>query len=130
VVTTGSHDMSTLRGWWEEDRVRTQRYFETTLGHWRQLAPYYCEPWVVREVLNQHLQSPAMWAVFPLQDFLGMDSNLRRANPHDEQINVPSNPQHFWKYRLHLPLEELVEAIGFNDPIRALVEASGRGPAY
>jgi 4-alpha-glucanotransferase len=130
VVTTGSHDMSTLRGWWEEDRVRTQRYFETTLGHWRQLAPYYCEPWVVREVLQQHLASPAMWAVFPLQDFLGMDTQLRRANPHDEQINVPSNPQHFWKYRLHLPLEELVEAVGFNEPIRALVEASGRGPAY
>jgi 4-alpha-glucanotransferase len=130
VVTTGSHDMSTLRGWWEEDRVRTQRYFETTLGHWRQLAPYYCEPWVVREVLNQHLHSPAMWAVFPLQDFLGMDTNLRRANPHDEQINVPSNPQHFWKYRLHLNLEELNEAVGFNEPVRALVEASGRGPAY
>jgi 4-alpha-glucanotransferase len=130
VVTTGSHDMSTLRGWWEEDRVRTQRYFETTLGHWRQLAPYYCEPWVVREVLQQHLASPAMWAVFPLQDFLGMDTHLRRANPHDEQINVPSNPQHFWKYRLHLPLEELVEAVGFNEPLRTLVEASGRGPAY
>jgi 4-alpha-glucanotransferase len=130
VVTTGSHDMSTLRGWWEEDHVRTQRYFETTLGHWRQLAPYYCEPWVVREVLQQHLASPAMWAVFPLQDFLGMDASLRRANPHDEQINVPSNPQHFWKYRLHLPLEELVEAVGFNEPVRALVEASGRGPAY
>ena len=130
VVTTGSHDMSTLRGWWEEDRVRTQRYFETTLGHWRQLAPYYCEPWVVREVLNQHLYSPAMWAVFPLQDFLGMDTSLRRANPHDEQINVPSNPQHFWKYRLHLTLEELNEAVGFNEPVRALVEASGRGLAY
>ena len=130
VVTTGSHDMSTLRGWWEEDHVRTQRYFETTLGHWRQLAPYYCEPWVVREVLQQHLASPAMWAIFPLQDFLGMDAQLRRADPHDEQINVPSNPQHFWKYRLHLPLEELVEAVGFNEPVRALVEASGRGPAY
>ncbi|GAA4500695.1 4-alpha-glucanotransferase [Hymenobacter ginsengisoli] len=130
VVTTGSHDMSTLRGWWEEDRVRTQRFFETTLGHWRQLAPYYCEPWVVREVLNQHLYSPAMWAIFPLQDFLGMDTNLRRANPHDEQINVPSNPQHFWKYRLHLTLEELNDAVGFNEPVRALVEASGRGPAY
>ncbi len=127
VVTTGSHDMSTLRGWWEEDHVRTQRYYETILGHWRQLAPYYCEPWVAREVLQQHLYSPAMWAIFPLQDFLGMDTQLRRPNPHDEQINVPSNPQHFWKYRLHLPLEELNDAVGLNEPIRAMVEASGRG---
>jgi 4-alpha-glucanotransferase len=130
VVSPGSHDMSTLRGWWEEDRVRTQRFFETALGHWRQLAPYYAEPWVIREIIAQHLASPAMWAIFPLQDLLAMDNNLRRANPHDEQINVPSNPQHFWKYRLHLPLEELNDAAGLNEPLRALVEASERGPAY
>ncbi len=127
VVTTSSHDMSTVRGWWEEDRVRTQRFFETILGHWREVAPFYCEPWVAREMLVQHLHSPAMWAIFPLQDLLAMDNGLRRANPHDEQINVPGNPSHFWKYRLHLPLEELVEAVGFNEPLRALVQASGRG---
>ncbi|GAB3875077.1 4-alpha-glucanotransferase [Hymenobacter segetis] len=127
VVTTSSHDMSTVRGWWEEDRVRTQRFFETILGHWREVAPFYCEPWVAREILVQHLHSPAMWAIFPLQDMLAIDSHLRRANPHDEQINVPSNPSHFWKYRLHLPLEELVDAIGFNEPLHQLVVASGRG---
>ncbi|MDO7850329.1 4-alpha-glucanotransferase [Hymenobacter convexus] len=126
VVTTSSHDMSTVRGWWEEDRVRTQRFFETMLGHWREVAPFYCEPWVAREILVQHLHSPAMWAIFPLQDLLAIDSHLRRANPHDEQINVPSNPTHFWKYRLHLPLEELVEAVGFNEPLHQLVAASGR----
>ncbi|MBU6120356.1 4-alpha-glucanotransferase [Hymenobacter siberiensis] len=127
VVTPSSHDTSTIRGWWEEDRVRTQRFFETILGHWREVAPFYCEPWVAREILVQHLHSPAMWAIFPLQDLLAMDSHLRRANPHEEQINVPSNPNHFWKYRLHFPLEELVDAVGFNEPLRALVAASGRG---
>ena len=126
VVTTSSHDMSTIRGWWEEDRVRTQRFYETMLGHMRQVAPFYCEPWVAREILAQHLHSPAMWAIFPLQDLLAMDYGLRRANPRDEQINMPSNPEHFWKYRLHLPLEELIEAIGFNEPLRELVQASGR----
>ncbi len=126
VVTPSSHDTSTIRGWWEEDRVRTQRFFETMLGHWREVAPFYCEPWVVREIVVQHLHSPAMWAIFPLQDLLGMDRHLRRTNPHDEQINVPGNPTHFWKYRLHLPLEELVDAVGFNEPLRALVQASGR----
>jgi 4-alpha-glucanotransferase len=126
VVTTSSHDMSTIRGWWETDRVTTQRFFETMLGHRREIAPFYCEPWVAREITVQHLHSPAMWAIFPLQDLLAMDGGLRRVNPHDEQINVPSNPTHFWKYRLHLPLEELVEAVGFNEPLRSIVEASGR----
>ncbi|WP_375417271.1 4-alpha-glucanotransferase [uncultured Hymenobacter sp.] len=127
VVTTGSHDMSTIRGWWEEDRVRTQRFYETMLGHPRQVAPFYCEPWVAREIISQHLNSPAMWVILPLQDLLAMDYGLRRANPHDEHINVPGNPTHFWKYRLHLPLEELVEAVGFNEPLRALLEEAGRG---
>ncbi len=127
VVTTSSHDMSTVRGWWEEDRVRTQRFFETVLGHRREVAAFYCEPWVAREMLVQHLHAPAMWAIFPLQDLLAMDGHLRRADPHDEQINVPGHPAHRWQYRLHLPLEELVDAVGFNEPLRALVVASGRG---
>ena len=126
VVTTSSHDMSTLRGWWQENRVSTQRYFETLLDHWREVAPLYCEPWVVREIIVQHLYSPAMWAIFPLQDLLGIDGALRRTNPADEQINVPSNPAHFWKYRLHLPLEELMDAAGFNEPLRDMVRTSGR----
>ncbi|GAA4016640.1 4-alpha-glucanotransferase [Hymenobacter fastidiosus] len=126
VVSPGSHDMSTVRGWWEEDPARTQRFFETILGHWGERAPYYCEPWVAREITVQHLHSPAMWAVFPLQDLLAMDKGLRRANPLDEQINVPSNPTHFWKYRLHHNLEELTQEVGFNHEVQQLVLASGR----
>ncbi|SHI38717.1 4-alpha-glucanotransferase [Hymenobacter daecheongensis DSM 21074] len=126
VVSPGSHDMSTVRGWWEEDPARTQRFFEHLLGHWGETAPYHCEPWVAREITVQHLHSPAMWAIFPLQDLLAMDADLRRANPQDEQINVPSNPQHFWKYRLHLPLEELAGEMDFNGQVRQLIAESGR----
>ncbi|OUJ76172.1 4-alpha-glucanotransferase [Hymenobacter crusticola] len=126
VVSPGSHDMSTLRGWWEEDRTLTQRFFEHQLGHWGQHAPYYCEPWVVREIIEQHLASPAMWAIFPLQDLLALDAQLRRENPLEEQINVPANPQHFWKYRLHLPLEKLLNEVEFNKEIEALVKDKGR----
>ncbi|GAA3945048.1 4-alpha-glucanotransferase [Hymenobacter algoricola] len=130
VVSPGSHDMSTVRGWWEEDPQRTQRFFETILGHWGEGAPYHCEPWVAREITVQHLHSPAMWAIFPLQDLLAMDPQLRRGNALDEQINVPANPQHFWKYRLHLPLEELVQAASFNDQVQQLVNESGRNRSY
>lgn len=130
VVSPGSHDMSTVRGWWEEDHVKTQRFFETILGHWGEQAPYHCEPWVAREITVQHLHSPAMWAIFPLQDLLAMSPELRRANPDDEQINVPANPTHFWKYRLHLPLEKLTYEAGFNHELQALVTRSGRASSY
>ncbi|UOG75066.1 4-alpha-glucanotransferase [Hymenobacter tibetensis] len=126
VVSPGSHDMSTLRGWWEEDRQITQRFFETILGHHGEQAPYYCEAPVVREIVTQHLHSPAMWAIFPLQDLLAMSPELRRTNPQDEQINVPANPQHFWKYRMHLPLEELNYNFVFNNELKVIVEGSGR----
>jgi 4-alpha-glucanotransferase len=130
VVSPGSHDMSTVRGWWEEDAEKTQRFFQQILGHWGEQAPFYCEPWVAREILLQHLFSPAMWAIFPIQDLLAIDGKLRRENPQDEQINVPANPQHFWKYRLHLPLEELLAAEEFNLTLHELVSQSGRDRVY
>ncbi|TYZ13560.1 4-alpha-glucanotransferase [Hymenobacter lutimineralis] len=130
VVSPGSHDMSTVRGWWEEDRAKTQRFFEQVLGHWGEQAPHFCEPWVAQELLVQHLYSPAMWAVFPIQDLLAIDADLRRENPQEEQINVPANPQHFWKYRLHLPLEQLLEASVFNAHLHHMMVASGREQVY
>ena len=126
VVTPSTHDMSTLRGWWEEDRALTQRFFNEILQQPGN-APYFCEPWVNRMMLEQHFHSPAMWSIFQLQDLLGMDGTLRRQNPHDERINVPANPQHYWQYRMHLGLEELMAAEGFNGELRSMVRASGRG---
>jgi len=126
VVTPSTHDMSTLRGWWEEDRDLTQRFFNEVLGY-EGTAPYFCEPWVNKALLTQHLQAPAMWAIFQLQDLLGMDGALRRENPHDERINQPANPKHYWRYRMHLTLEELARASEFNEVLRGMVGESGRG---
>ena len=126
VVTPSTHDMSTLREWWEEDRPMTQRFFNEMLQQPGQ-APYFCEPWVCRMLLEQHFHSPAMWSIFQLQDLLGMDGELRRENPQDERINVPANPKHYWRYRMHLTLEDLQKAEGFNVVLRRMVMASRRG---
>jgi 4-alpha-glucanotransferase len=125
VVTPSTHDMSTIRGWWEEDRELTQRFFNRELGQWGE-APAFCEPWINKAVVLQHLHSPAQWAIFQLQDLMGMSEHFRRENPHDERINVPANPHHYWRYRMHLTLEELLEEKGFNADLRREVEASGR----
>ena len=74
----------------------------------------------------QHLHSPAMWSIFQLQDLLGMSENLRRENPHDERINVPANPKNYWRYRMHISLEQLNKEKEFNDEILEYVKASGR----
>ena len=125
VVTPSTHDMSTIRGWWEEDRARTQRFFNTILGL-PGGAPYFCEPWINQMIVEQHLNSPAMWSIFQLQDILGSDGTLRRENPQTERINIPANPKHYWRYRMNIQLEQLLSEDGFNDALRASIMRSGR----
>jgi 4-alpha-glucanotransferase len=77
-------------------------------------------------ILLQHLYAPAMWAIFQLQDYLGVDESIRRSNPNDERINVPANPKHYWRYRIHLTLEELIKADAFNTEWSIAIKSSGR----
>jgi 4-alpha-glucanotransferase len=83
----------------------------------------------VEAINQQHLDAPSIWAVFPIQDLVGMDNRLRRKNAAEEQINEPSNPQHYWRFRFHLPLEQLLKERDLNRKIQKMVQASGRGEA-
>lgn len=125
VVTPSTHDMSTIRGWWEEDKQRTQAFYNNELGMGGE-APFYCEPWINKAIVVQHLYSPAMWSIFQLQDILGIDGTLRRENPLEERINIPANPKHYWCYRMHITLETLLQATDFNEQYKRLVQLSGR----
>lgn len=125
VVTPSTHDMSTIRGWWEEDTAKTQRFYNFILGHFG-ASPFYCEAEINKEIVIQHLYSPAMWCIFQLQDILGIDETLRRQNPNDERINIPSDSKHYWKYRMHLGLEELIKNKEFNKELQIHIKASGR----
>jgi 4-alpha-glucanotransferase len=125
VVTPSTHDMSTIRGWWEEDKGKTQRYYNNVLGQHGE-APSFCEAWINRAVVLQHLYCPAMWSIFQLQDILGMSETLRRANPEEERINQPADPKHYWRYRMHIPLEKLLKEKEFNEELRGYVIHSGR----
>ncbi len=125
VVTPSTHDMSTIRGWWEENRSLTQNFYNHQLGHWGD-APFFCEPWINKQIVDQHLYSPAMWSIFQLQDLLGIDGDLRRVNPHEERINVPAIPNYYWKYRMHITLEELMQTNDFNAELKEMISGSGR----
>jgi 4-alpha-glucanotransferase len=125
VCTTGTHDMSGIREWWQEDREVTQRFYNHVLRCDGE-APCCCEDWAARKIVEQHLHSPAALAIFPLQDLLAMDARLRRPNPQEERINVPANPHHYWCYRMHQSIEELLRERGFNEALRGMVVDSGR----
>ena len=125
VVTPSTHDMSTIRGWWEEDGELTQKFFNHELGLPGE-APREAGPEIVEAVVRQHLASPAMWSIFQLQDLLGMDAHLRRADVAAERINVPAIPNFYWRYRLHLTLEKLQQAEEFNSFLSRLLRGNGR----
>ncbi|MCB0543365.1 MAG: 4-alpha-glucanotransferase, partial [Saprospiraceae bacterium] len=125
VVTPSTHDMSTIRGWWEEDRDLSQRFFNEIL-HFEGQAPYFCEPWLNRAIVEQHYRSPAMWSIFQIQELLGIDEKLRRENPQEERINIPANPRHYWRYRLHIALEDLLLEGHFTGEVKQMAALSGR----
>jgi 4-alpha-glucanotransferase len=125
VCTTSTHDMSTLRAWWEEDVMATRRYYNQILGM-NGLAPKTCDTWIVERIVNQHLYSSAMWVILPWQDWMALDADLRRENPMDERINVPSSPNNFWCYRMHISLDDLLSQQNFNSQLKGMIVASGR----
>ena len=125
VCSPSCHDMATVRGWWEEDFGRSDRFFHSFINSYNP-TPKSCTPGVVEVINMQHLDSPSMWAIFPIQDLVGMDADLRRADATAEQINDPSNPEHYWRFRFHMNLEDLLEADEFNGKVKKMVEVSGR----
>lgn len=125
VCTTSTHDMGGIRQWWEENREKTQHFYNRML-HEGSDAPAFAEPWICERIITSHLYSPAMLCILPLQDWLSIDSYLRRANPYEEQINVPAESRHYWRYRMHLTVEDLLSESVFNKRLLSLITASGR----
>ncbi len=125
VVTPSTHDMSTIRGWWEEDAGKSQRFYRQELGR-EGATPYFCSGEVNEAIVNQHLNSPALWSVFQLQDLMGIDEQIRFSPPSAERINIPADPAHYWRYRMHITLEQLMELGSFNQRLSRLVRESGR----
>jgi len=126
VSAPSGHDMSTIRGWWEEDRRKTQYFWNHLLGRSGE-APYSCPPDAVKTIFDMHMYSPAMLACFPLQDILALKSRyIENRDPKQEQINDPSNPIHYWRYRCHVDLDQLIGDEDLNKEVRDMVYASGR----
>ena len=125
ICTFSTHDMSTLRGWWEENPQQTQRYYNQILGHYGE-APATATPYICQEIVRQQLHSSSILCILSLQDWFSIDGTLRHPNAQAERINVPANSRHYWRYRMHVTLEQLMKAHSLNKTIKELVSESGR----
>ncbi len=126
VSSPSTHDMSPIRLWWEEEsKSYIQRFYNNELNI-NGIAPNNCTIEVTQAIIEKHLELPSMWTVFPISDLLGMSETLRHSNPEAERINVPSNPKHYWRYRMHISLEELLKSEDFKLNLKEIIEESGR----
>lgn len=127
VCTTSTHDMSPIRMLWEEGLSSglMQKYYNEVMG-WHGGAPAVASGEICKNIVWRHLTSPSILAILPLQDLLAMDETVRRENPSHERINIPSNPMHYWRYRMHVSVEELERCDEFNDLLQNMVESAGR----
>ena len=125
VCTISSHDTPTLRQWWDEDWERTQAYYGEML--YRQgPAPHPLPGWLARDIVSRHLTSPSMLCILTIQDWLSIDEKLRLKDENAERINIPANPHHYWRYRMHLNIEDLIDNNDFVANISELITQSGR----
>lgn len=125
VCSISTHDMSTLRGWWKEDRGLTQKFYNEVLGR-PGPAPKDAPADACEQVVDQHLNSPSLLCLLSFADWTAMDEDLRNPNIKAERINVPANPRHYWRYRMHVSVEELMKNETFNARLRRMTLQSGR----
>ena len=125
VCTISSHDMPTLRMWWDENIQRTQEYYNTML--YRQgSAPHPLPGWLASDIISRHLTSPSMLCILSIQDWLATDEALRLPDADAERINIPATPKHYWRYRMHLNIEDLAADKRFVQNITEMISQSGR----
>ena len=125
VCTFSTHDMATFRQWWDEDASRTQDYCNSMLYH-EGNAPHPLPGWLARDIVSRQLASPSMLCVLSIQDWLAMDERIRLDDADAERINIPANPHHYWRYRMHISLENLMADKSFTENIRNLIVQNGR----
>ena len=125
VDTISTHDMATLRQWWDEDEERTQSYFNEMLYRGGP-APHPLPDWLAKDIVSRHLTSPSMLCLLSFQDWISINGALRLPDENAERINIPANPRHYWRYRMHLSIEQLLAADELNEEISTLIIQSGR----
>ena len=125
VCTISSHDMPTLRQWWDEDWNRTQDYYSSMLYR-EGPAPHPLPGWLAKDIVSRHLTCPSMLCVISIQDWMSINERLRLADENAERINIPADPHHYWRYRMHINIEDLTKDEEFSHTISELILEADR----
>ena len=76
--------------------------------------------------MRSHLACPSMLCLLSLQDWLATDEKIRLQDADAERINIPANPRHYWRYRMHMTIEQLMQEHEFNGHVKEIIAQNGR----
>lgn len=122
VVTTSTHDTSTLRGWWEELHLDRRAYFRFigAVGE----CPEFLTTELTAAIIRRAFAANAAFCIIPLPDLFALHYDLRTETPEEERVNVPGAvSEGNWSWRMKISLEHLLEYDAFNAYVERLVAA-------
>lgn len=125
VCTFSTHDMASMRLWWQDNRAEVQRYYVTMLQK-EGKAPAQLPAHIAEEIIARHLYCPSMLCVLTVQDWLAMNAELRGTDVEAERVNRPDDPFNRWQYRMPVSIEQLLAAEKFNEKIKVMITRSRR----
>lgn len=124
VASIGTHDMPPFRLWWRNNPEQAQAFWEDVLKR-KGKAPAEADAETCEAVLAYHIHCPSMFCIPALQDLFAISPKLRHPHPEEEQINDPANPHQYWRYRMHVTIEELIDDTAFSEKLRSLIAREG-----
>lgn len=125
ICMISTHDLSTLRLWWEENPGRAQRYYVTMLQKIGK-APLHLSPQLAEEVVAKNMYSSSLLCLLSIQDWLSMNLELRSKDIYSERINNPYDAMNHWQYRMDVKIEDLIKSDVYNHKVRLMINRSRR----
>lgn len=121
VDSISTHDMAPLRLWWKQNPENASYYWHNILRK-DSPAPALLSPEDCEQIIQRHMQSSSLLCIISLQDWLGINGDLRSDNLEQEQINHPEIPRHYWRWRMHPTIEQLLADKKFIKKVKALTQ--------
>ena len=88
VYYSGTHDNNTLLGWYEKNHVTEGGNPVNSSIDQRVISQQAC-----RKLIEEVYLSPAIWAIIPMQDILGL--------PEEARMNLPGTINGNWQWKLN-----------------------------
>jgi len=100
---------------WKQGTLIYRKQFEAMLYHLVRFKRKYSEP------LNLYRKIPDEFRIGKKKIYY-----TKKQQCNCENRDIPHNPNHDWDYRMHISLEQLLQANDFNQKLRELIAKSGR----